>query len=110
MSKNSTEGICYLVGAGPGDPGLLTLRGCECLKRADVVIYDYLSNPELLRYAPEAAERIYAGKIAGQHAIHQKETNALLIKFTRAGKCVAGGERKPQPSPRQGSALKSCQG
>lgn len=88
MKKNSTEGICYLVGAGPGDPGLLTLRGCECLKRADVVIYDYLSNPELLRYAPDTAERIYAGKIAGQHAIHQQETNELLIKFTKAGKCV----------------------
>lgn len=76
------------MGAGPGDPGLLTLRGLECLKRADVVIYDYLSNPELLRFAPEAAERIYAGKIAGQHAIHQEETNALLVKFTKAGKCV----------------------
>jgi uroporphyrinogen III methyltransferase/synthase len=83
-----SKGICYLVGAGPGDPGLLTLRGCECLKRADVVIYDYLSNPELLRYAPEGAEKIYAGKISGQHAIHQEETNALLVKFTRAGKCV----------------------
>ncbi len=88
MKKKPAEGICYLVGAGPGDPGLLTLRGCECLRRADVVIYDYLSNPELLRFAPESAERIYAGKIAGQHAIHQEETNGMLIKFTRAGKCV----------------------
>ena len=84
----SKSGICYLVGAGPGDPGLLTLRGAECLRRAEVVIYDYLSNPELLNFAPEGAEKIYAGKISGQHAIHQEETNALLVKFTRAGKCV----------------------
>ena len=84
----SAGGICYLVGAGPGDPGLLTLRGRECLERAEVVIYDYLSNPELLGFAPESAEKIYAGKIAGQHAIHQEETNALLVKFTHEGKRV----------------------
>jgi len=83
-----SRGICYLVGAGPGDPGLLTLRGRECLSRADVVIYDYLSNQELLGFAPEGAEKIYAGKIAGQHALHQEETNALLVNHTRAGKCV----------------------
>ena len=81
-------GICYLVGAGPGDPGLLTLRGRECLERADVVIYDYLSNAEFLRFAPASAEKIYAGKTAGQHALKQEETNALLVKFTREGKRV----------------------
>ena len=84
----SSRGICYLVGAGPGDPGLLTLRGRECLERADVVIYDYLSNAEFLRFAPASAERIYAGKTAGQHALKQEETNALLVKFTREGKRV----------------------
>jgi uroporphyrinogen III methyltransferase/synthase len=82
------EGICYLVGAGPGDPGLLTLRGRDCLERADVVVYDYLSNAEFLRYAPEGAEKIYAGKTAGRHALKQEETNALLVKFTKEGKCV----------------------
>ena len=82
------DGICYLVGAGPGDPGLLTLRGRECLERADVVIYDYLSNAEFLRFAPASAEKIYAGKTAGQHALKQEETNALLVKFTREGKRV----------------------
>lgn len=82
------HGICYLVGAGPGDPGLLTLRGRECLERADVVIYDYLSNAEFLRYTPEGAEKIYAGKTAGRHALKQEETNALLVKFTKEGKCV----------------------
>ncbi len=83
-----SEGICYLVGAGPGDPGLLTLRGCECLERADVVIYDYLSNAELLRFAPRDAKKIYAGKTAGQHALKQEETNELLVKFTLEGKRV----------------------
>ena len=84
----SNHGICYLVGAGPGDPGLLTLRGRECLAQADVVIYDYLSNPELLAFAPANAEKIYAGKIAGQHALHQEQTNALLVKHTAGGQRV----------------------
>lgn len=84
----STEGVCYLVGAGPGDPGLLTLRGLECLQRADVVIYDYLANPELLRHVPATAECIYAGKTAGRHAMKQEETNALLLRHTREGKRV----------------------
>ncbi|MDD5201364.1 MAG: uroporphyrinogen-III C-methyltransferase [Terrimicrobiaceae bacterium] len=83
-----TTGICYLVGAGPGDPGLLTLRGKACLESADVVIYDYLSNPELLRHASEAAERIYVGKKAGAHTLAQGEVNALLVEETRAGKTV----------------------
>jgi uroporphyrinogen III methyltransferase/synthase len=83
-----TPGICYLVGAGPGDPGLLTLRGRECLERAEVVVYDYLSNAELLRHVPADAERIYAGKIAGRHALRQEETNAFLVKHTAAGKRV----------------------
>ena len=87
-AAHPSRGICSLVGAGPGDPGLLTLRGRECLERAEVVIYDYLSNPELLRFAPAGAEKIYAGKIAGQHALHQEQTNALLVKFTREGRRV----------------------
>ena len=86
--SEAAEGICYLVGAGPGDPGLLTLRGRECLERADVVIYDYLSNVEMLRYAPSGAEKIYAGKSAGRHALKQEEITALLIRHTMAGKKV----------------------
>jgi len=82
------QGVCYLVGAGPGDPGLLTLRGRECLEQAEVVIYDYLSNPELLRFAPATAEKIYAGKTAGSHALPQGEINALLVKHTSDGKRV----------------------
>ncbi len=78
------KGTCYLVGAGPGDPGLLTIRGRELLERADVVIYDYLSNSEFLQYAPPAAETIYVGKKAGAHALKQEEINALLIEKTKA--------------------------
>jgi uroporphyrinogen III methyltransferase/synthase len=84
----SPVGICYLVGAGPGDPGLLTLRGLECLQQAEVIIYDYLANPELLRHAQPDAECIYAGKKAGRHAMLQEETNALLLKLTKEGKRV----------------------
>jgi uroporphyrinogen III methyltransferase/synthase len=80
--------ICYLVGAGPGDPGLLTLRGKTCLERADVVIYDYLSNPELLRFAPASAEKIYVGKKAGSHTQTQEQINALLVEKTAAGLTV----------------------
>jgi len=82
------SGICYLVGAGPGDPLLITLKGRDCLAKADVVIYDYLSNPELLAWAPTSAERIYVGKQAGAHTLSQEDINSLLVKTTSAGKCV----------------------
>ena len=82
------KGIVYLVGAGPGDAGLLTLRGAELLGRADVVVYDALVNPELLRLAPASAEIIYGGKRAREQAIPQEELNQLLISKARAGKTV----------------------
>jgi uroporphyrinogen III methyltransferase/synthase len=78
-------GTVYLVGAGPGDAGLLTLRGAELLRRADVVLYDALVNPELLRLAPAGAELIARGK---KMAMPQPEIIALLIARARAGKCV----------------------
>ncbi len=81
-------GICHLVGAGPGDPGLLTLRGRACLAGAQVVVFDYLANPELLAWAPEDAEKICAGKEAGRHAMTQDEINALLVGKTREGRRV----------------------
>jgi uroporphyrinogen III methyltransferase/synthase len=81
-------GTVYLVGAGPGDAGLLTLRGAELLGRADVVVYDALVNADLLRLAPTGAEIIYGGKRAGEHAIPQDELNRLLIAKAREGKCV----------------------
>jgi uroporphyrinogen III methyltransferase / synthase len=83
-----SKGTVYLVGAGPGDAGLLTLRGAELLGRADVVIYDALVNPDLLRLAPKIAEVIYAGKRAKEHAIPQEELSQLLVSKAREGKCV----------------------
>ena len=82
------KGIVYLVGAGPGDAGLLTLRGAELLGRADVVVYDALINPDLLRMAPKEAEIIFGGKRSKNHAIPQDELNQLLIKKAREGKTV----------------------
>src|SRR4051812_17931157 len=82
------KGMVYLVGAGPGDAGLLTLRGAELLARADVVVYDALVNPELLRLAPKTSEIIFGGKRASEHTISQDELNALLISRARAGKTV----------------------
>lgn len=82
------SGICYLVGAGPGDPGLLTLKGRACIEKADVLVYDYLSNPLFTQWAPEGAEKIYVGKKAGAHTLSQEEINALLVKKTSEGKTV----------------------
>lgn len=81
-------GTVYLVGAGPGDIGLLTVRGAELLGRADVVIYDALVNRDLLRLAPSAAEIIYGGKRDKAHALPQEELNALLVVKAREGKCI----------------------
>jgi len=82
------KGKCYLVGAGPGDPGLITVKGRECLERAEVLIYDALSSPEFLRWAPEDCEKIYAGKRAREHALSQDEINALMIEKGREGRRV----------------------
>ncbi len=94
MAKSPTSpaapafGICYLVGAGPGDPGLLTLKGKECIEAADVLVYDYLCNPELLRHARPGTERIYVGKKAKAHTLTQDQINELIVKLTREGKVV----------------------
>lgn len=82
------SGIVYLVGAGPGDPGLITVRGVECLQKAQVVVYDYLANEQLLNHAPAAAERIYAGKIGGRHNQDQEEINRLLVEKGLEGRIV----------------------
>jgi uroporphyrinogen III methyltransferase / synthase len=88
MSKVK-PGIVYLIGAGPGDPGLITVKGLDCLRRAEVVVYDYLANPQLLEAAPPSAERIYVGKVRGHHHRPQGEINALLAELANQGKVVA---------------------
>ena len=82
------KGTVYLVGAGPGDIGLLTLRGAELLRRADVVIYDALVNRDLLRLAPVTAELVYGGKRDKEHPLPQAELSALLVAKAREGKCI----------------------
>jgi uroporphyrinogen III methyltransferase/synthase len=89
MNKNEKKkGKVYLVGAGPGDPGLITVRGREILSIADVVVYDRLAHPSLLNICRPDAEKIYVGKSSNQHTMQQKDINALLIKSAKAGKCV----------------------
>ncbi len=85
---SSPTGIVYLIGAGPGDPGLLTLRGLEYLRRADVVVHDRLANPQLLEYAPQA-ELIDVGKQFDYHPIPQSRINAILVEKARQGNVVA---------------------
>ncbi len=82
------NGRCDLVGAGPGDLGLVTLRARELIERAEVVVYDYLCNPEMLQWAQPGAELIYVGKKAGAHTLKQEEINALLVEKARAGLAV----------------------
>jgi len=84
----SGAGLVYLVGAGPGDPGLITLRGVECISRGDVIVFDYLANRRLLDHAATGAELVYAGKIGGRHNQNQEEINCLLIEKAREGKTV----------------------
>jgi uroporphyrinogen III methyltransferase/synthase len=87
-SASKASGICYLAGAGPGDLGLVTLRVKELAEEAEVIVFDYLCNPEILKWAKPGTEIIYAGKKAGQHTLKQDEINALLVEKTAAGKRV----------------------
>ena len=80
--------IVYLVGAGPGDPGLITVKGRECIAAADVLIYDYLAAPSLLKHASANAELIYVGKKGGDHTLPQEEINALIVAKARENKIV----------------------
>jgi uroporphyrin-III C-methyltransferase len=82
------SGSVALVGAGPGDPELLTRRGLARLRRADVVVYDRLVDPRLLDEAPAGAVRVYAGKASGEHTLPQDEISALLVAHARAGHFV----------------------
>jgi len=86
--ERPAAGKVYLVGAGPGDPELLTLKGLRALQEAEVVVYDRLANPQLLEHAPERAERVYVGKEAQHHAMTQEEINALLVARGLEGRVV----------------------
>ena len=88
MKKNK-KGKVYIIGAGPGDAGLMTLKGIDCLREADVVIYDYLVSRDLLKYARSNARFIYAGKQGGAHTLSQWQINDLLVKEAKAGNIVA---------------------
>ncbi|MBC7979432.1 MAG: uroporphyrinogen-III C-methyltransferase [Armatimonadetes bacterium] len=83
-----SKGICYLVGAGPGDLGLVTLRAKECIEAADVLVYDALSSPELLRWTKQGCEKIYVGKRAKDHSVPQEKINEIIVEHTRNGKIV----------------------
>jgi len=106
---SARTGVVYLVGAGPGDPGLITVRGSEVLGRADVVVYDRLASPALLDLAPTSAERIYAGKEPGRPAMPQAEIDALLVQRALDGLTVVrlkGGD--PFVFGRGGEELLAC--
>jgi uroporphyrin-III C-methyltransferase len=83
-----TAGCVFIVGAGPGDPGLMTVRGLDLLRGAEVVVYDRLVNPKLLDEAPLGCRRIFAGKACGTHTMPQSELNALLIAEAGRGQRV----------------------
>ena len=82
------QGRVYLVGAGPGDPELLTLRAVRIMAKADVVVYDHLVSDGVLAFLPPNAERIYAGKRRNEHTLRQEQINALLVKLAQEGKQV----------------------
>ena len=105
------SGRVVLVGAGPGDPDLITLRGLRWLRQAEVVIYDQLASPALLDEAPPSALLIFAGKATGMHCIAQSAINALLIHHAEAGRLVVrlkGGD--PFVFGRGGEEVLACRG
>jgi uroporphyrinogen III methyltransferase/synthase len=86
--NQTSKGYVYLVGAGPGDPSLLTLKGKKCIEECDVLVYDYLASKILLRHADEDAEKIYVGKKGGDHTLSQDGINQLLVDLALSGKTV----------------------
>jgi uroporphyrin-III C-methyltransferase len=82
-------GRVFLIGAGPGDPGLLTLKAKDCLEQSDVVVYDRLVSPEILAFIPSHAERIYVGKEANNHTLPQEKIEALLVEKALRGYTVS---------------------
>ena len=85
---HQSKGTVYLVGAGPGDPDLITVRGLNTIKKAEVLVYDRLANPDLLSHAPGDAERIYVGKHPGKPSVSQEQINRILVAKATEGKTV----------------------
>ncbi|WP_110113705.1 uroporphyrinogen-III C-methyltransferase [Bacillus sp. CGMCC 1.16541] len=81
-------GKVYLVGAGPGDPDLITVKGLRCIQEADVILYDRLVNKKLLEHAKAGADLIYCGKLPNYHTLKQETINSFLVKFAKKGKVV----------------------
>lgn len=81
-------GKVYIVGAGPGDPELITLKAIKCIEKADVILYDRLVNKELLNYAKEGADLIYCGKLPNYHTMKQETINKFLVKYAKSDKTV----------------------
>ena len=112
------QGKVYLIGAGPGDPGLLGLKAKECLQTADAVVYDRLADPRILSFARKDAEMVYVGKASANHTMRQPDINKLLVKLAAEGKVVArlkGGDplssaavaKKPSNCVKQACRLSS---
>ncbi|PTM57879.1 uroporphyrinogen-III C-methyltransferase [Desmospora activa] len=104
-----SSGKVYLVGAGPGDPSLITVRGMQLIQQADVVVYDRLVHPDLLAYAPPSATLIYCGKRCGHHFLSQEKINQILVEEALAGKQVVrlkGGD--PGIFARVGEEAATC--
>ena len=87
--KRMKKGKVYLIGAGPGDPELFTLKGKRCLEKADVIVGDYLADKRILRFANKNAEYIYVGKSCGSHTMTQQDISRLLAEKGKEGKIVA---------------------
>ena len=81
-------GKVYLVGAGPGDARLITVKGWQCIKKGDVVVYDRLASPRLLNLMKPGAQKIYVGKLPDRHTMKQEEINQLLVDLALEGKTV----------------------
>jgi len=86
--KTKKVGTVYIVGSGPGDPGLITVRGMELLRNAEVLVYDYLANPLFLQKVKPDCEKIYVGKSYKGHTKSQKEIHEILIELAQSGKNV----------------------
>ena len=111
MSKDADKGTVYLVGGGPGDPGLMTLRGRDLIAQADCLVYDALAAPAMLAWTKPGCEKIYVGKRAGNHALPQDEINALLVKCaSRYGSTVRLKGGDPYVFGRGGEEAMALQG